>query len=599
MGTLYVPLIIRLEIAENAPIVSFHEYSLTEVRSPTAGERTRQRLRSSGMKKRSPKNTLMTSESEFLPPVDEKHHTVEQKPANHPGRRTYSEVVVETLEGDRILGPESEPSSSTSNNTPPRSIKSASEPRDIEQASYYYGNPLLEKTEGIMHFYKYNDEKLAQTAQCRMLCMMAVPAQLTVAEIINFIGGAISSIERVKVVRDSTPNQYMLILKFKSHNDTVMFYEEFANKPFNSLEPHRCFLLFVDRIECASSEDMSELCASTALTELPTCSVCLERMDDSVLAILCNHTFHANCLVQWSDNTCPVCRYIQSPELVAEQRCSDCGQSNDLWICLICGNIGCGRYALQHAQRHWELTSHTFSLKVGGEIVWDYAGDNYVHRLIESDTDGKLVEYQRENNLSTSDDKDDKLEGIKLEYTLLLTNQLEDQRKYFEGRLADVEKAMNKMEKMAYAQVESLESQLEGQGQEMKTLKVELQEAVTARTSSDKKLAQLNEKLGKAKSELKDEQDMNKMLRQDQQVWKTQFEDLQKKQAVKEKEYTEKMEDLQAQVNDLLLHFETQSKIANQLATGNVTQQEVESGQLGVTPAANKTPQRRRSNRKS
>ncbi len=43
---------------------------------------------------------------------------------------------------------------------------------------------------------------------------------------------------------------------------------------------------------------------------------------------------------------------------------------------------------------HFELTSHTFSLQVGGSRVWDYAGDNYVHRLIQSKTDGKVVEFE-------------------------------------------------------------------------------------------------------------------------------------------------------------------------------------------------------------
>lgn len=90
-------------------------------------------------------------------------------------------------------------------------------------------------------------------------------------------GGAMQTIERIKVIRDSTPNEYMVILKFKSHvsivkwillqplipicarlvsillrNDTVVFYEEFNGTQFNSLEPNQCRLLFVDRIECVS-----------------------------------------------------------------------------------------------------------------------------------------------------------------------------------------------------------------------------------------------------------------------------------------------------------------------------------------------------------
>lgn len=40
------------------------------------------------------------------------------------------------------------------------------------------------------------------------------------------------------------------------------------------------------------------------LTEVPKCTVCLERMDESVngiLTTLCNHSFHSQCLQRWED----------------------------------------------------------------------------------------------------------------------------------------------------------------------------------------------------------------------------------------------------------------------------------------------------------
>lgn len=101
-----------------------------------------------------------------------------------------------------------------------------------------------------------------------------------------------------------------------------------------------------------------------ATSELPNCAVCLEKIEDGVLTILCNHSFHFKCLQQWEDSTqvlqnsgfikfinfsCPVCRFNQTPELIPDQTCSECGKTTDLWMCLICGNIGCGRYAGAHA----------------------------------------------------------------------------------------------------------------------------------------------------------------------------------------------------------------------------------------------------------
>lgn len=52
-------------------------------------------------------------------------------------------------------------------------------------------------------------------------------------------------------------------------------------------------------------------------------------------------------------------------------------------------------FGITEKLRHFEATAHTFCLQIGGERVWDYAGDNYVHRLIQADESGKMVEYQR------------------------------------------------------------------------------------------------------------------------------------------------------------------------------------------------------------
>lgn len=46
-------------------------------------------------------------------------------------------------------------------------------------------------------------------------------------------------------------------------------------------------------------------------TELPTCPVCLERLDvhiSGIITTVCNHVFHSDCLQRWGDTSCPVCR---------------------------------------------------------------------------------------------------------------------------------------------------------------------------------------------------------------------------------------------------------------------------------------------------
>ena len=45
-------------------------------------------------------------------------------------------------------------------------------------------------------------------------------------------------------------------------------------------------------------------------------------------------------------------------------------------MCLICGNVGCGRYVPgQHAFTHFLETQHTFALELETQRVWDYTGD--------------------------------------------------------------------------------------------------------------------------------------------------------------------------------------------------------------------------------
>ncbi|CAG8740333.1 11047_t:CDS:2, partial [Dentiscutata heterogama] len=200
---------------------------------------------------------------------------------------------------------------------------------------------------------------------------------------------------------------------------------------------------------------------SSVLYELPTCPVCLERMDASVtglLTILCQHTFHCNCLSKWGDSSCPVCRYSQKSNVIdpslGQNECGVCGVTESLWICLICGNIGCGRYQEAHAYCHYKETSHLYALELETQRVWDYAGDGYVHRLIQNKSDGKLVELpspdgppQMQQSRAEIDQK--KLESVTLQLSKLTSQiqKLEDEKKAIEKKMEKFTEKSNKLEK--------------------------------------------------------------------------------------------------------------------------------------------------------
>lgn len=212
-------------------------------------------------------------------------------------------------------------------------------------------------------------------------------------------------------------------------------------------------------------------------------------MDETtgLFTILCQHVFHCTCLQKWSGGGCPVCRYTHDdfssrPRLCGKSgkkdsqgdyyefepiECESCHIETNLWQCLICGKIGCGRYEAKHAFTHYSDSGHSFAMDMESKRVWDYAGDGYVHRIIQNSADGlggKLVELpgSRHNTETALDPSEEaanismpreKMEGLSLEYTHLLTSQLESQRVYFEEQ---VERAADKAAKASLAATAAL-----------------------------------------------------------------------------------------------------------------------------------------------
>lgn len=259
-------------------------------------------------------------------------------------------------------------------------------------------------------------------------------------------------------------------------------------------------------------------------------------MDETtgLLTILCQHVFHCACLEKWRGSGCPVCRYTQNDAFTAQRgtdgdapdnECSVCGSTQNLWICLICGNIGCGRYDSAHAFAHYEATSHTYAMDVVTQHVWDYAGDGYVHRLIQNKADGKLVDMPASTHGSfgapgmTGYANDtvprEKLDNMGMEYAYLLTSQLESQRAYFEEQL---ERAVDKASKAA-ASAEEASHAVSSLSQKLDALTLQHSEARTTIAALEKESARQTQKASSASDlarkltkQYKEEQTINESL---------------------------------------------------------------------------------------
>jgi len=82
-----------------------------------------------------------------------------------------------------------------------------------------------------------------------------------------------------------------------------------------------------------------------------------------LISMLCGHTFHIECSLKFEDEKCPICRYYISP--ISISTCSLCTNEDDLWICLICGNIYCGAEGNEHRKQHYIDVGHVYAKKIG------------------------------------------------------------------------------------------------------------------------------------------------------------------------------------------------------------------------------------------
>ncbi|ALC47767.1 CG5555 [Drosophila busckii] len=430
------------------------------------------------------------------------------------------------------------------------------------EIGYFSGNPVVELTKGIIHLYKKNERKAIKEAPSNKLCLLAVPATLDCHDLLNFIAPCHAEIKHVRIVRDGSPNQFMVLLEFRSNESALEFYKSYNGIAYNSLEPDTvCHAVWVSAVERGENG-----IPPLGHTELPTCPVCLERMDESVdgvLTILCNHAFHASCLMNWGDSTCPVCRHVQTPELVEDSVCMECEGTDSLWICLICGHVGCGRYQGGHAAAHYRATNHTFAMQLGTSSVWDYAGDNFVHRLFQNKSDGKLVASQTEK-----DEREEKIDSMQMEFTYLLTSQLDTQRKFYEERLEKMEQEWRSF-KVSAAETKT----------EVDELQQLHQNALKEKQTLERKLVQHANKLKEVQKQLTDERELSKAIQTTQSSWHKKFKDLELQYNEFKTNHDKEVTDLKEQLRDVMFFLDTQEKMAGTEVSG-----------ASITGVSNKDP---------
>ncbi|KAI9243986.1 hypothetical protein BY458DRAFT_466964 [Sporodiniella umbellata] len=412
----------------------------------------------------------------------------------------------------------------------------------------------------------------------RVICILAVPTYITNKDFMQFLGSTSKDVLQYRFIRDFSPNKYTVLLKFKDRRSAFACFEKYNGRRFNMMEPeisHAVYLqsntleaytipqLSFPYMDCTLFQDLNR--AEKTLEELPTCPVCLERMDESttgLLGIQCRHTVQCDCINKWGQGSCLVCNYSQRPVLTSTKQrqqqskkedlkqlhtcseCYECQSTESLWICMICGHIGCGRYQDAHAYDHYVATGHLYTLEIETQRVWDYLGDGYVHRLIQNMVDGAIVElppneighsnsHQQEapfskpvttnrkntqldtQTTSSSSNLIEKLENISIDYTYMLTSQLDSQRIYYEDQLDALSKQILDIE----SDMETVDRRLECAKEVQRTLKKKesdilsmLVDVSKEKDKLDKKTQSVKDKHIKTEKNLNEEKALTKSL---------------------------------------------------------------------------------------
>ncbi|KAL6771738.1 hypothetical protein ACKKBG_A27625 [Auxenochlorella protothecoides x Auxenochlorella symbiontica] len=537
------------------------------------------------------------------------------------------------------------------------------------------GNPRVEHLTGTVRLYRHaprptprappwnrgpNTDPDLPEGRGPRLCILALPQDMGFAELSTFMGPHFSKASEVRLVRreGGARAARLVLLRFAAQKDADAFFLQHNDRPFCTLEPELlCHAVFVRGVECEGlalpgwEESMSRQGPPKAATpgvatpgaaalppappgvatapavELPSCPVCLERLDEEssgIVTTVCNHRFHNDCLRHWGDSSCPVCRYCQ-PSVADTPHCSTCACTTDLWICLICGHVGCGRYRGSHASDHWEESGHGYALELGTQRVWDYLGDAYVHRLIQSKAGGKPVEAGdppvrrahvpathaqsaadgeccsgaagRAGPGATPDgDVEDplhqvlalsKFDALVGEYNHLLVTQLESQRMHFEGLL--IRAGTEAEDKVSQAQAKA-----HAAGEEAREAKARAGAALQAQQAAERKLAASRQEAARLEKERKFLKEMCDALVDNQKQYTERLKTTEEAAAACQEARDTTIRDLQEQVRDLMVFIEARQSIGSGeggLAGGSLLPLPE------APPAANKKQLRRASRR--
>lgn len=210
-----------------------------------------------------------------------------------------------------------------------------------------------------------------------------------------------------------------------------------------------------------------------------------------------------------------------------------------------------------------------YALELDTQRVWDYAGDGYVHRLIQNKADGKLVELpsasRHAGGPAGPSDADalgaEKIEAIGIEYSYLLSSQLDSQRAFYETQLVDLRTRLERLEAALTAQDARRRDEDDARAAEVERDRKKAEQAVAVARQKEEKAAALARAREK---ELQEERAVTAGLMKNLAVTRERADA-----AEKEKEGLQaRIGELEEEVRDIMFFVEARDTVAGGEAAG-------------------------------
>eukprot|EP00928_Gymnodinium_smaydae_P053490 TRINITY_DN37468_c0_g1_i1.p1 TRINITY_DN37468_c0_g1~~TRINITY_DN37468_c0_g1_i1.p1 ORF type:complete len:563 (-),score=108.70 TRINITY_DN37468_c0_g1_i1:204-1892(-) len=390
--------------------------------------------------------------------------------------------------------------------------------------------------------------------------ILAVPEKVRVRELCAFLGDSLSDVEALRLLRrqecsgpDRRADFYSVValcrtqagadgLYMANHGrlfqPTAMNAGAGASAAYGSSDGAAgpcCYMVFLESIVYETKGSVPaplEPDVPAAAYELPACPLCLERLDVSGTGMVTHNQGWLSACIYPPASCCRACAAISlagscgAADTAADRypvasqafkaACVQCKQEENIWVCLICGHLGCGRYAAGHAKDHAFEERHKFCLDLSTGRIWDYSADVFVHRrlvqLAAASGSFELALPAPAADASSSAPAGDRPkpargydEDLAMELDAILASQLDYQRFLYESQLTEAVT----LHKQSISNVLAEEAEAHSKRQQLEN---ELAEAERRRKVLEKQLNSASRSATDTENQLKFVKDLNQSM---------------------------------------------------------------------------------------